>query len=205
MSLFAGAQTPQAAPSHPTSEPYRGDLNIFEENGRDAKLQIERAMDILHISPGKTVADLGAGGGWFTVRAARRVGSDGTVYAEEINPRAITAIRDRATREHLPQVKTVQGTPEDPKLPASSVDAVLMLKMYHEIANTRAFLASLRPALKPDARIGIIDRNGTGADHGLKQQVVEREMEAAGFREVEHYDFTKADGQDYFLVFVARK
>ena len=204
VSLCAAAQAPQARPTHPTSAPYVGDLGVFEENGRDEKLQIERVMDILHITPGASVADLGAGGGWFTVRAAKRVGTTGTVYAEEINPAAITAIHQRAEKEHLPQVKTVQGTPDDPKLPPRSVDAVLMLKMYHEIADPRTFLANLKPALRPGARIGIIDRNGTGADHGLKQRLLEREMEAAGFREVDQYDFTKADGQDYFLVFTLR-
>jgi cyclopropane fatty-acyl-phospholipid synthase-like methyltransferase len=193
------AQTPR-----PTSTPYAGDLSIFEEPGREDKLQINRVMDILHITPGKAVADIGAGGGWFTVRAARRVGESGKVYGEDINPAAVKAIEQRAEKEHLPQVHAVLGTTDDPKLPAKSVDAVLMLKVYHEIGKPLDFLAKLKPALAPGARIGIIDRNGNGADHGLKQSILEDEMREAGFREVEHYDFTKADGQDYFLVFEAR-
>ena len=196
------AQTPQT--QRPTSTPYAGDLSIFEEPGRDDKLQINRVMDILHITPGKTVADIGAGGGWFTVRAARRVGESGKVFGEDINPAAMKAIEQRAAKEHLPQVQAVLGTTDDPRLPANAVNAVLMLKVYHEIAGPLDFLAKLKPALAPGARIGIIDRNGNGADHGLQQSVLEKEMREAGFREVEHYDFTKADGQDYFLVFEAR-
>ncbi len=196
------AQTP--APQRPTSTPYAGDLSIFEEPGRDEKLQINRVLDILHITPGKTVADIGAGGGWFTVRAARRVGEGGHVYGEDINPAATKAIEQRAAKEHLPQVRAVLGTPDDPKLAARSIDAVLLLKVYHEIASPIPFMQRLHESLAPDARIGIIDRNGNGTDHGLKQAVLEREMSQAGYREVEHYDFTKADGQDYFLVFVAK-
>ena len=193
-----------AATQRPTSTPYAGDLSIFEEAGRDEKLQIDRVMDILHITPGKAVADIGAGGGWFTVRAARRVGEGGHVYGEDINPAATKSIEQRATKEHLPQVRAVLGTPDDPKLPAKSIDAVLLLKVYHEIANPIPFMQRLRESLAPNARIGIIDRNGNGTDHGLKRSILEKELSEAGYREIEHYDFTKADGQDYFLVFVAK-
>ena len=207
---FAAAITPSCLRAQtttaprPTSTPYSGDLSIFEEPGRDEKLQINRVMDILHITPGKSVADVGAGGGWFTVRAARRVGAGGHVFGEDINPAAVKAIDQRAAKEHLPQVRAVLGTPDDPRLPARSVDAVLLLKVYHEIANPVPFMQHLHDALAPGARIGIIDRNGNGTDHGLKQSILEHEMTEAGYREIEHYDFTKADGQDYFLVFVAR-
>lgn len=194
----------QPAPQHPTSTPYAGDLGIFEYGDRAQKLQIDRVMDILHITPGKAVADVGAGGGWFSVRAAKRVGPAGVVYAEDINAQYIHTMEERAAKEHLGNMKPMLGTPDDPKLQPGTIDAVLMLKVYHEIADTKTFLRNLKPALKPGARFGIIDRNGNGADHGLKQAVLEREMQAAGFREIEHYDFTKADGQDYFLVFVAR-
>jgi predicted methyltransferase len=198
------AQTPAAAPSHPTSTPYVGDLSIFEEAGRDQRLQINRVMDLLQIKPGSVVADIGAGGGWFTVRAARRVAPNGQVIAEEINPKAVAAIQQRAVKEHLIDIKTILGTPDDPKLAPNSLDAALMLKVYHEIAHPPLVLANLRAGLKPGARFGIIDRNGTGADHGLNESVVRAEVERAGFRQVARYDFTKADGQDYFLIFVKR-
>jgi predicted methyltransferase len=193
------AQSP--APSHPTSTPYTGNLSIFEEPGRDKRLQIDRVMDLLNLKPGSTVADIGAGGGWFSVRAARRVAPNGQVIAEEINPKAIVSIQQRAQREHLPNIKTLLGTPDDPRLSPNSLDAALMLKVYHEIAHPPLVLASLRAALRPGARFGIIDRNGNGADHGLKESIVRAEVERAGFRQVARYDFTKADGQDYFLIF----
>ncbi len=194
------AQTP-APPSHPTSTPYAGDLSIFEEPGRDQRLQIDRVMDLLHLKPGSTIADIGAGGGWFSVRAARRVGPKGRVIAEDINPKAITYIQQRAQREHLANIVPLLGTPDDPKLAPDSLDAALMLKVYHEIAHPPLVLAKLRAALKPGARFGIIDRNGNGSDHGLKESIVRQEVEHAGFRQVARYDFTKADGQDYFLIF----
>jgi predicted methyltransferase len=195
------AQTPAA---HPTSTPYAGDLSIFEEPGRDQRLQIDRVMDLLHLKPGKVVADIGAGGGWFTVRAARRVAPNGRVIAEEINPKAITSIQQRAQREQLANIDTILGTPDDPKLPPNSLDAALMLKVYHEIAHPTVLLANLHAALKAGARFGIIDKNGNGSDHGLNEPIVRAEVESAGFRQVARYDFTKADKQDYFLIFEKR-
>jgi ubiquinone/menaquinone biosynthesis C-methylase UbiE len=196
------SQTP--APQHPTSTPYTGDLSIFEEPDRDQKLQIDRVMTLLHIERGKTVADIGAGGGWFSVRAARRVGPTGHIFAEDINPPYIDAIRQRAEREHLTNIEEILGTPDDPRLAPNSIDAALMLKVYHEIAHPQVLLAHLRDAMKPNARFGIIDRNGTGADHGLDEKITRKEVEAAGFKLVDRYDFTKADGQDYFLIFEKR-
>ena len=201
------AQTP-APPAHPTSTPYAGDLGIFEDPNRAKNLQIYRVMDLLHLSTGKTVADIGAGGGWFSVRAAQRVGAggkgSGKVFAEDINPKYIDAIRLRAQKENLPNIVTVLGTPDDPKLAPDSLDAALMLKVYHEIAHPETLLAHLHSAMKPGGRFGIIDRNGHGDDHGLDEKIVRKEVEAAGFRQVGRYDFTKADGQDYFLIFEKR-
>jgi predicted methyltransferase len=200
------APTGQTNPvtQRPTSTPYAGDLSIFEYPDRDKKLQIDRVMDLLGVTAGKNVADIGAGSGWFTVRAAQRVGPTGAVLAEDINPLAIEAIGKRALKEDLSNVRTVLGSPDDPRLPAGSVDAVLMLKVYHEIAHPLVFLKALKPALRVGAKVGIIDRNGTGANHGLDHDVVVKEMGEAGFKLVGTYDFTKADGQDYFLIFQVR-
>jgi SAM-dependent methyltransferase len=194
----------QQGAQRPTSTPYAGDLSIFEYPDRDKKLQVERVMDLLGIRPGKNVADIGAGSGWFTVRAARRVGVHGIVFAEDINPAAIQYIDQRARKENLANVRTVLGTPDDTKLPAASVDALLMLKVYHEIAHPVPVMKELHAALRPGARIGIIDRNGNGADHGLQREIVLQEMAEAGYKLAGSYDFTKADGQDYFLIFTAR-
>jgi predicted methyltransferase len=200
----AGAQSTaaqQEVTQRPTSTPYSGDLSIFEYPDRDKKLQVDRVMDLLGITAGKNVADIGAGSGWFTVRAARKVGPTGTVLAEDINPQAIEYIRKRMVKEKVSNVRTVLGAPDDPRLPGGSVDAVLMLKVYHEIAHPVTAMKALRPALRPGAKVGIIDRNGNGANHGLNHDVVVREMGEAGYRLVGTYDFTKADGQDYFLIF----
>lgn len=203
--LFVGA--PRIAisqaeqPQRPTSTPYTGDLSIFEKPGRDERLQIQRVMDLLGIRAGSSVADIGAGSGWFSIRAAARVGVSGIVYAQDINPDAVKYIEDRVQKEKLSNVKAVLGTSDDPKLPSDSIDAVLLLKVYHEVAHPLVLMGNLKPSLRSGAKVGIIDRNGNGTDHGLNSDVVKQEMAKAGFRLLSSYDFTKADGQDYFLVF----
>ncbi len=186
-----------------TSEPYTGDLTIFDSPGRDERLQINRVIDILGIAPGKSVADIGAGSGWFTVRAARRVGEGGVVYAVDINPEAIQYIEKRVKDEKLANAKTILSQPDDPQLPADSVDAVLLLKTYHEVARPVVLLRNLRAALRPGAKVGIIDRNGNGENHGVGSEVVIREAQQAGYRLLDKYDFVKPDKMDYFLVFTA--
>ena len=201
--LAQDATTAQA-PKRATSTPYTGDLSIFDSPGREQRLHIERVMDILGIAPGKSVADIGAGSGWFTVRAARRVGALGTVYAVDINPEAIKYIDQRIRKESLQNVKTVLSAPDDPKLPKESVDAVLLLKTYHEVAYPIALLKHLRPALKPGARLGIIDKNGEASNHGVSRKIVLEEATQAGYHLVDTYDFVKDDGMDYFLVFTVK-
>jgi len=203
-SAQSAVQAPAAAQGEhrKTSEPYTGDLTIFDSPGRDERLQINRVMDILGITTGKTVADVGAGSGWFTVRAARRVGDGGTVYAVDINPESIRYVEDRAQKEKLHNVKTILGKVDDPLLPAGVIDAVLLLKTYHEIAEPVGLLRNLRTALRPGAKVGIIDRNGNGEDHGVGREVVLREAAQAGYRLLKQYDFVKGDKMDYFLVLV---
>jgi len=200
------AQAPAALPeeSRKTSKPYTGDLSIFETPGRDERLQINRVMDILGVAPGKAVADIGAGSGWFTVRAARRVTETGIVYAVDINPEAIRYIDQRAEKERLHNVKAILNKPDDPQLPAGSIDCVLLLKTYHEIEKPVTLLRNLRPSLRPGARVGVIDRNGNGENHGVAREVVIREASQAGYALREQYDFVKPDGMDYFLVFTAK-
>jgi len=196
--------TTQSTAQRPTSQPYRGDLSIFEYPDRDKKLHVDRVMDLLGIAEGKSVADVGAGSGWFTVRAAARVGASGVVYAEDINPAAIDSITERARKEKLSNIHPILGAVDDTKLPENSVDAVLILKTYHEFARPIPLMQKLRLALKPGAKVGIIDRNGDGTDHGIMPGVVEKEMAQAGFKRVGKYDFTRSDGQDYFLIFTAK-
>ena len=200
------AQSGSAAPSHQrrTSTPYSGDLSIFDAPGRDERLQINRVMDMLGIGPGRSVADIGAGSGWFTVRAARRVTGSGTVYAVDINPKAIQYIDERAKKEGLQNIKTILSQPDNPQLPADSIDAVLLLKTYHEIAHPVVLLRNLRSSLKPAAKVGIIDRNGNGANHGVGKDVVVREAAQAEYELRDSQDFVKADDMDYFLIFTAK-
>lgn len=190
--------------NRPTSKPYTGELSIFEDPKRDEKLQPNRIMDILGIKAGSSVADIGAGSGWFTVRAARRVGNSGVVYAEDINSEYLRYIDDRAKRENLPNIRTALGKEDDPLLPAKTIDAVLLLKTYHEVAQPIRLLKRIHEAMKPTALLGIIDRNGKGDDHGIDKEVVIEEAARAGFVLVNQYNFVKPDGVDYFLVFRAK-
>ena len=200
----AQSGTPAKAPQRPTSTPYTGDLSIFDSPGREQRLQISRVMDILGIQAGKGVADIGAGSGWFTVLAARRVGDSGTVYAVDINPEAVHHIDQRVRGESLHNVKAILSKSDDPMLPKDAVDAVLLLKTYHEIADPVTLLQNLRSSLKPGAKVGIIDKNGDGTNHGVGRKIVVEEAGRAGYRLLETYDFVKPDGMDYFLVFASR-
>jgi len=197
--------TTNNAPPAPrkTSPPYTGDLSIFEEKDRDKKLQVDRVMDILGIQEGIRVADIGAGSGWFAVRAARRVGNTGVVYAVDINPEAIAYIGRRTQQDGIRNLRTILSDEDDPRLPQNSVDSVLLLKTYHEVAHPVVLLGKLRKSLRSGAKIGIIDRNGKGDDHGVNRDVVIKEAAEAGYQLQEQYDFVKGDGQDYFLVFRA--
>ena len=201
------AQSAAPPPSQPraTSTPYSGDLSIFENPGRDQRLHINGVMDALSISPGKTVADIGAGSGWFTVRAAQRVTAAGMVYAVDINPQAIEYIDKRVQKAKLHNVKTILNKPNDPGLPPDSIDSVLLLKTYHEVADPVTLLRNLRSSLKPGARVGIIDRDGNGTDHGIHKDIVLREADQAGYRLLkEHDNLVVDDDMDYFLVLVVK-
>lgn len=189
--------------NRPVSEPYTGDLSIFEDENRAKNLQIDRVMDILKITEGKNVADIGAGSGWFTTRAAKRVGEKGKVFAVEINQEFINYINERAKKENFKNIQTVLGTEDDPKLPLNSIDACLILKTYHEIGEPIKVLQKLKKSFRKDGLLGIIDRNGRGDDHGIDKEKVIEEAKRAGFVLKEEFDFTKADGMDYFLVFQA--
>jgi ubiquinone/menaquinone biosynthesis C-methylase UbiE len=200
----APATAAQQTAPRKTSKPYTGDLSIFDSLGRDERLQINRVMDILEITPGKTVADIGAGSGWFTVRAARRVTETGSVYAVDINPEATRYIEKRAQKEGLHNVKTHLSKSDDPQLPANQIDSVLLLKTYHEVDKPVVLLQNLRASLRPGAKVGVIDRNGNGENHGVAADIVIKEASEAGYVLQSQYDFVKTDGMDYFLVFAVK-
>ncbi len=164
------------------------ELGELEGADRDAWQKPELIMDALRIGDGSVVADVGAGGGWFTVRLAKRVGPNGKVYAEDIQPEMLAAIRRRVLREGFNNVLYVQGKTADPGLPASALDAVLIVDAYHEIANPVNLLQHLGASLKPAGRIGIVGftLEGGGPGPALNQRVdaqrVIDEAKQAGLR-----------------------
>ncbi len=193
--------TPNDKIDRPTSNPYKGDLARFDRERRAERLQIQRVMDLLSIAEGKKVADIGAGGGWFTVIAAKRVGEKGTVYAVDINEESATYIAARAKKDGFKNIKTIVNKEDDPMLPKKSIDSVLILNTYHEISEPIIFMKNLRKSLKKEALVGIIDRNGDGDDHGIDSEKVVAEAKRAGFTLKEQHDFVKAGNMDYLLIF----
>jgi len=149
------------------------DLGLLEGPDRDLWQMPGQIMDALGIAEGSIVADLGAGGGWFTIRLARRVGPNGVVYAEDVQRLMIEATARRVLREGLRNVRTVLGTPVDPRLPNASVDAVLIVDTYHEIEDPVALLRNVAKALKSQGRVGIVDfkKDGLGPGPALEDRV----------------------------------
>ncbi|EQB32859.1 class I SAM-dependent methyltransferase [Sphingobium ummariense] len=152
------------------------------EESRDQVNEAEDIMDRAGIRPGMTVADIGAGEGYYTVRLARRVGEKGRVLAEDILPEVIEALSRRITREDWRNVSVKLGTAEDPKLPENSFDRILMIHMYHEIAEPYAFLWHLSPALKPDGELIVVDADRPTRQHGTPPRLLACELAALGFR-----------------------
>lgn len=122
-------------------------------------------MDALLIADGSKVAEIGAAGGWFTIKLARRVGPNGKVFAEDIQPEMIEAIRRRVEQEGLTNVRTVLGTPKDPRLPAG-LDGVLIVEVYREMDDPVELLKKVAASLKPQGRVGIVDFTAGGGGPG---------------------------------------
>jgi predicted methyltransferase len=166
------------------------DLGLLEGPDRDAWQKPEQIMDALAVADGSTVADIGAGAGWFTIRLARRVGPRGTVYAQDVQRQMLEAIRRRVSREGLRNVETRLGEGSDPNLPAGALDAILVVDVYPEVTDRVTFLLNLTTALKPNGRIGIVNyKPGNGGpgpvgDEGVRVEssAVEADAAAAGLR-----------------------
>lgn len=138
------------------------DLGVLEGPDRDEWQQPDRIMDALKIADGARVADIGAGGGWFTVRLAHRVGPNGVVYAEDIQPEMIEAIRRRVQREGLTNVRPILGSPDDPRL-EGDLQAVIIVDAYPQFDEPVAMLRKIAAALGPSGRLGIVDFTKDGA------------------------------------------
>jgi ubiquinone/menaquinone biosynthesis C-methylase UbiE len=179
-------------------------LGELEGPDRDAWQMPDRVMDALRIADGSHVADIGAGGGWFTVRLARRVGPNGLVYAEDVQGQMLEAIRRRVDREGLRNVRTVRGVATDPRLPPQSVEAVLIVDAYHEFGNPRAMLRGIAAALKPGGRVGVVNFDKTGggpgppSDERVDEGRVIEEAKSAGLTLLRKETFLPFQ---YFLVF----
>jgi len=179
-------------------------LGLLEGPDRDAYQRPDQIMDALLIGDGSTVADLGAGGGWFTVRLARRVGPQGIVYAEDIQTQMIQAIERRVEREGLKNVRTVLGTPTDPKLPQGSLDALLIVDTYHEMEQPVTLLRNVAKSLKPSGMIGIVNykKDGGGPGPPMEERVdpekVIRDAVAAGLELRKRENFLR---YQYLLTF----
>jgi ubiquinone/menaquinone biosynthesis C-methylase UbiE len=131
-------------------------LGVLEGADREQWQKPEQIMDALKIADGSSVAEIGAGGGWFTIRLAHRVGQNGRVYAEDIQQLMIEAINRRVQREGLTNVQTILGTTKDSRLP-HGLDAILIVQSYHEMEDPVAVLKDAAQSLKPQGRIGIVD------------------------------------------------
>jgi predicted methyltransferase len=180
------------------------DLGLLEAPDRDLWQRPDQIMDAMAIADGSIVADIGAGSGWFTIRLARRVGPQGTVYAEDVQKEMINAISRRVGREGFNNVKPWLGTNNDARLPASSLDAILMVDAYHEVEDRVTMLANLAKALKPQGRLGIVDfrLDGTGPgpapEERVSPDVVVNDAKKAGLKLLRQEPFLP---YQYFLIF----
>jgi predicted methyltransferase len=180
-------------------------LGQLEGPDRDVWQRPEQIMDALNIAEGSVVADLGAASGWFTIRLASRVGPNGRVYAEDIQPQMIEVIKRRLPRENPNNnVITRLGTAEDPGLPVGALDAVLISDAYHEMARPVQLLRNAAKALKPNGRLAIIEFTKTGGgpgppmDERVDPERVIREANEAGLHLIAQPDILR---YQYMLVF----
>jgi len=195
--MVAGACSvaPADAPSASQAEPPRtsgetgerplfqaSDLGLLESDDRDRWQRVDDILDNLKVSDGSVVADIAAGGGWFSDRLARRVGPSGLVYAEEIQPTMIQAMTRRFQVENLTNIRTVLGTPTDPRLPPGAIDAVFIVNSFHDIERPVPLLEHLRVSLSRRGLIGIVDFTAGGGGPGPEadERVAPETIESAG-------------------------
>jgi predicted methyltransferase len=198
------SQSPTARPpTHGRLFPPQ-DLGLLEAPDRDAWQHPDEVMDRLGIAENSVVADIGAGAGWFTIRLARRVGPNGIVYAEDVQPEMLMAISRRAAGEGLLNVITKRGTASDPQLPPGAVDAVLLVNSYHEIRDRVTLLQNIAKALRRGGRVGIIDFTLEGSGPGpdpterVSPDTVVNDAKKAGLRLLSQETFLP---YQYLLIF----
>jgi ubiquinone/menaquinone biosynthesis C-methylase UbiE len=205
------ASTPFAQPGQQQQRPQPHarlfppeDLGLLEAPDRAIWQRPDQVMDALAVAEASHVADIGAGGGWFTIRLARRVGPNGKVYAEEVQSEALKAISRRVTAEGLTNVKTVLGLGSDPRLPVGTLHAVLIVDALHESEDRVTFLRNVARSLRPEGRIGVVDFKlegggpGPATEERVSPEIVMRDAAAAGLRLLSQETFLE---YQYFLIF----
>ena len=191
--LLLAAASPHRFPG--TDRPVAGIVadEWSNESSRDAAREAEQVMVFLGVRPGMVIADIGAGSGYYTVRLAPRLMPTGRVYAEDIVPPYLGALKQRVRKAGLRNVTIVHGTPDNPRLPVP-VDVALMVHMYHEIRNPYALLWHLRGSLKPGARVAVVDADRPTEAHGTPKALLACEFAAVGFKRVGDLDLGAAGG-----------
>jgi ubiquinone/menaquinone biosynthesis C-methylase UbiE len=180
------------------------DLGVLESPDREQWQQPEAIMDALGIADGSRVADLGAGGGWFTVRLGHRVGPNGRVYAEDIQPPMLDAIARRVRDHGLGNIELIYGTADNPKLPRG-LDAVLVVDTYPQFAEPVTLLRHVREALAPSGRLGVVDfrKDGAGGPgpplaERIDPEIIRRDAAQAGLTFLREETFLR---YQYLLIF----
>jgi predicted methyltransferase len=167
------------------------------EDARDRAGEAEQVMELAAVKPGMSVADVGAGEGYYTVRLARVVGPKGRVLAEDILPDVRDALSDRVQRERLDNVAVKLGTPDNPMLPSASFDRVFLVHMYHEVTSPYAFLWHMRDGVKPDGLVIVVDADRPVKQHGMPPEQLKCEFAAVGLDPVK---FTMLTGGEVYLM-----
>ena len=175
--------------------------DTFTETERDSFNEAKSVMDLANIGAGATVADIGAGEGYYTIRLAERVGPKGRVLAQDIDKAALERLGQRVERERLDNVSIKAGEPDDPKLPAGSFDRIFLVHMYHEVSEPYAFLWRMRPALRPGGKVIVVDVDRPTDQHGIPPPLLFCEFAAVGFRLTEF--IRKPELRGYYAQFEA--
>ncbi len=189
---------PQFPQAHRDVAPIVDDA-FSTEDARDRLGEAEEVMELAGTKEGMSVADVGAGEGYYTIRLARVVGPKGRVLAEDIVPNIRDALSDRVQRERLDNVAVKLGTPDNPMLPGRSFDRVFLVHMYHEVQSPYAFLWHLRDSVKADGLVVVVDSNRSIKRHGIPPAQLKCEFAALGMKPVEFRMLTGREA--YFMAF----
>ena len=169
------------------------------EDARDRLGEAEQVIQLAGIAPGMSVADIGAGEGYYTVRLAPVVGRRGRVLAEDIFPEIEQRLVQRVHRENLDNVAVKLGEADDPKLPPRSFDRIFLVHVYHEVKSPYAFLWNMREGLKPDGEVIVVDADRPPKRHGMPPKLLQCEFAAVGLKLVRQQPL--AGGESYFAAF----